>query len=224
MKRTIWSIALLMISIGAMAQKPLIGISTGYSASDNTASVRFTYVDAVVNAGGIPVLIPLAKDSLAAAEVMNKVDALILSGGEDVHPFFYEDEALGLTLESMLLMTNDDDYRHGNGSLINDMLKGTDYYHSYVPFKLEERGSVKIGFRIELPKKGGQMPFIDYFHLFYYGKNEISTGIAEATTSNEVKAPAGIYDLKGQLVRANNDVKGLAKGLYKKKKKKVVIK
>ncbi len=95
MKRTIWSIALLIISIGAMAQKPLIGISTGYSASDNTASVRFTYVDAVVNAGGIPVLIPLAKDSLAAAEVMNKVDALILSGGEDVHPFFYGEEPVG---------------------------------------------------------------------------------------------------------------------------------
>ena len=143
----------------------------------------------------------------------------------DVHPFFYEDEALGLTLESMLLMTNDDDYRHGNGSLINDMLKGTDYYHSYVPFKLEERGSVKIGFRIELPKKGGQMPFIDYFHLFYYGKNEVLTGIADVTKSNaEQIMPVGIYNMKGQLVRANNDVKGLAKGLYIISGKKVVIK
>ncbi len=143
----------------------------------------------------------------------------------DVHPFFYEDEALGLTLEKMLLMTNDDDYRHGNGSLINDMLKGTDYYHSYVPFKLEERGSVKIGFRIELPKKGGQMPFIDYFHLFYYGKNEVLTGIADVTKSNaEQIMPVGIYNMKGQLVRANNDVKGLAKGLYLIGGKKVVIK
>ena len=143
----------------------------------------------------------------------------------DVHPFFYEDEALGLTLEKMLLMTNDDDYRHGNGSLINDMLKGTDYYHSYVPFKLEERGSVKIGFRIELPKKGGQMPFIDYFHLFYYGKNEVLTGIADVTKSNaEQIMPVGIYNMKGQLVRANNDVKGLAKGLYIISGKKVVIK
>ena len=143
----------------------------------------------------------------------------------DVHPFFYEDEALGLTLEKMLLMTNDDDYRHGNGSLINDMLKGTDYYHSYVPFKLEERGSVKIGFRIELPKKGGQMPFIDYFHLFYYGKNEVLTGIADVNKSNaEQIMPVGIYNMKGQLVRANNDVKGLAKGLYLIGGKKVVIK
>jgi hypothetical protein len=143
----------------------------------------------------------------------------------DVHPFFYEDEALGLTLEKMLLMTNDDDYRHGNGSLINDMLKGTDYYHSYVPFKLEERGNVKIGFRIELPKKNGQMPFIDYFHLFYYGKNEINTGITDVTKSNENQImSAGIYNMKGQLVRSTLSTKGLTKGLYIIGGKKVVIK
>ena len=142
----------------------------------------------------------------------------------DVHPFFYEDEALGLTLENMLLMTNDYDYRHGNGTLIDDMLKGTDYFHSKIVFKLEEKSNVKIGFRIELPNKSGQMPFIDYFHLFYYGKNEISTGIAEVNTSNEVKAPAGIYNMKGQLLRNTNSTEGLAKGLYIIGGKKVVIK
>ncbi|MBO7418579.1 MAG: gamma-glutamyl-gamma-aminobutyrate hydrolase family protein [Bacteroidaceae bacterium] len=94
MKKTICGLMLVFACICAMAQqKPLIGISTGYSASENTASVRYTYVDAVVNAGGIPVLIPLAKDSLAAAEVISRVDGLILSGGEDVYPFFYGEEA-----------------------------------------------------------------------------------------------------------------------------------
>ena len=95
MKKAFWSLMLVMTCIGAMAQKPLIGISTGYSASDNSASVRYTYVDAVVNAGGIPVLIPLAKDSLAAAEAIARVDGLILSGGEDVYPFFYGEEPAG---------------------------------------------------------------------------------------------------------------------------------
>ena len=92
MKKIFWSMILVTASICAIAQKPLIGISTGYSASENTASVRYTYVDAVVNAGGIPVLLPLAKDSLAAAEAIERVDALILSGGEDVHPFYYGEE------------------------------------------------------------------------------------------------------------------------------------
>jgi putative glutamine amidotransferase len=94
MKRTFCSLMLAFTCICAMAQqKPLIGISTGFS--DNTASVRYTYVDAIVNAGGIPVLIPLAKDSLAAAEVLSRVDGLILSGGEDVYPFFYDEESVG---------------------------------------------------------------------------------------------------------------------------------
>lgn len=71
-------------------QKPLIGISTGFG--DNTITVRYTYTEAVINAGGIPVLLPLAKDSLTAAETISRVDALILSGGEDVHPFNYGEE------------------------------------------------------------------------------------------------------------------------------------
>jgi hypothetical protein len=142
----------------------------------------------------------------------------------DVHPFFYEDEALGLTLEKMLLMTNDYDYRHGNGTLIDGMLKGTDYFHSKIAFKLEEKGSVKIGFRVELPNKSGQMPFIDYFHLFYYGKNEIQTGIADMNKGIVENVPAGIYNLKGQLVRSNMSTEGLAKGLYLINGKKVVIK
>ena len=49
MKKLFCSIILIVSCIVAMAQKPLIGISTGYSASENTASVRYTYVDAVIN-------------------------------------------------------------------------------------------------------------------------------------------------------------------------------
>ena len=140
----------------------------------------------------------------------------------DVHPFFYEDEALGLTLDKMLNMTNDYDYRHGNGTLIDDMLKGTDYYHSLVYFKLEEEGDIKIGYHVELPTKSGQMPFIDYFHLNFYGKQD-PTAIT-SLVSSEAKAPAGIYNLKGQLVRRNTTTEGLAKGLYIINGKKVVVK
>lgn len=147
----------------------------------------------------------------------------------DVHPFFYEDEAQGLTLDKMLLMTNDYDYRHGNGTLIDDMLKGSEYFHSKVIFKLEKVGDIKIGFRVELPKKNGQMPFIDYFHLSYYGNQEIN----QETTPNEpsgitatksLAAPAVIYNLNGQQVRKDATTQGLAKGLYIIAGKKVVVK
>lgn len=145
----------------------------------------------------------------------------------DVHPFFYEDEAKGLTLEKMMEMTNDWDYRHGNGTLLDYMLKQSGYFNSYIPFNLDDKGDVKIGFHVELPKLGGQMPFVDYFHLYYFGKQEASvetlTGIATVADNSAAKAPAGVYNLKGQLVSNSSSVKGLAKGLYIIGGKKVIV-
>ena len=149
-----------------------------------------------------------------------------------IHPFLYVDEEKGLTLESMLAMTNDYDYRHGNGTLINYMLKGdNDYYDTYVPFKLEEQGDIKIGFRVEIASKNGSMPFYDYFNLFYFGDQEITpndfvNGIqAPATLAPAVsKRFAGVYNLNGQLLNRTGSTMGLAKGLYIVNGRKVVIK
>lgn len=144
----------------------------------------------------------------------------------DVHPFFYEDEAKGLTLESMLAMTNDYDYRHGNGTLIDYMLKESGHFHSYVPFTLDEVQEIKVGFHLELPAKAGQMPFIDYFHLSYFGNQEIDLEKVTSIESVIEKTPAiatGIYNLNGQLMRRGTSTEGLAKGLYIINGKKVFV-
>ena len=143
----------------------------------------------------------------------------------DVHPFFYEDEAKGLTLEKMLLMTNEYDYRHGNGTLIDDMLKGTDYYHTYAILTLEDKDDIKIGFSVELPGKNGQMPFIDYFRLYYYGDQEIDLGSGEVDAIKDVKsgntvANGNIYDLQGRKVTEAQ----LRPGIYIRNGKKVLVK
>jgi putative glutamine amidotransferase len=44
------------------------------------------YAESVANAGGVPVLIPRSAD---AARVVARLDGLVLSGGEDVHPSRY---------------------------------------------------------------------------------------------------------------------------------------
>lgn len=193
------------------------GLPAGNYLLDVNSAVRvdMTYSTAGYTAENLP-------NNLTSCQVYVNNDSA------DVHPFFYEDEAKGLTLEGMMAMTNDWDYRHGNGTLISDMLKGSDYFHTYIPFTLEQKGSVKIGYRVELPKLNGQMPFIDYFHLSYFGKYEqiipgtTPTGIA-TFTKNTLKVPAGIYNMKGQLVRSGNSMEGLAKGLYIIGGKKVVI-
>lgn len=143
----------------------------------------------------------------------------------DVHPFFYEDESKGLTLEGMLAMTNDWDYRHGNGTLIDDMLKGTDYYRTYAVLSLEDKDDIKVGFRVELPNKSGQMPFIDYFRLYYYGNQEIDLGGGEVDAIKDVKsgntvANGNIYDLQGRKVTEAQ----LRPGTYIRNGKKIYVK
>ena len=139
----------------------------------------------------------------------------------DVHPFLYEDEEKGLTLENMLAMTNDNDYRHGNGTLIDYMLKESGLYHNYVPFTLTEEGDITIGFRVEVVSKNGSMPFIDYFHLRYFGNQEnvvdLYTGIDEISNANR---QISVFDLSGRKM-ANGK---LSKGLYIINGKKVIVK
>ena len=71
---------------------PLIGISCG---GDGTrTSVKTTYIDAVRLAGGVPVLIPLLRDSLAMEALVRRLDGVILSGGEDIDPLYFGEEHL----------------------------------------------------------------------------------------------------------------------------------
>lgn len=189
----------------------LMGLPAGNYLLDVQAAIRvdMTYATDGYTAENLPSNVTLCK-------VYANTDST------DVHPFFYEDEAKGLTLQSMLEMTNDYDYRHGNGTLIDYMLKESGYFHNYVKFSLEKEGDVKIGFRVELPKKGGQMPFIDFFHLYYFGNQEATTGDETAIAAVQAtQADNAVYNLKGQKVGLS--VKGLAKGLYIVGGKKIVV-
>lgn len=47
------------------------------------------YLDAVWKAGGIPVLIPIDKEADRACGILNTIDGLIISGGNDVSPSLY---------------------------------------------------------------------------------------------------------------------------------------
>lgn len=81
--------------------KPVVGIS-GSQMVDNgglfpgyhRSYVNDDYVDAVVQNGGIPYIIPFNEDAAVTADQVAHVDALILSGGHDVDPRNYGEEVL----------------------------------------------------------------------------------------------------------------------------------
>lgn len=80
-------------------KKPVIGISSSVMVDNGgmfpgyeRAYVNKDYVDAVVNNGGVPFIIPLTGDKEVIKAQIEMVDALILSGGHDVYPLNYNEE------------------------------------------------------------------------------------------------------------------------------------
>jgi putative glutamine amidotransferase len=86
---------------------PLVGLSayreqTRFGVWDTTADVLpGVYADAIVAAGGVPVLLPVSPPELAA-EVVQGVNALVIAGGPDVSPERYGEQPHALTTDPRL--------------------------------------------------------------------------------------------------------------------------
>ena len=78
-------------SVAKHTKAPVIGIS---AAGVGQSRVGQDYIDAVCAAGGVPVIIPVLTDSLALAAILDKVDGVVMIGGEDVDPAFYGEAPL----------------------------------------------------------------------------------------------------------------------------------
>lgn len=57
------------------------------------------YVQAVLRAGGSPVLLPPVKDDGVLESIRPRIDGLLLSGGGDIDPVYYQEDALPETDE-----------------------------------------------------------------------------------------------------------------------------
>lgn len=114
MKRTISIIFIILMSAGlAKAQdlkklyrytdscfvdlkakkSPLIGVSSSRSQSGG-ASVTGTYIQAIVKAGGTPVIIPPITEGKILRDIVEDLDGLVMIGGVDFHPFYYKEEVI----------------------------------------------------------------------------------------------------------------------------------
>ena len=73
-------------------QRPLIGLSCSHPS--DYSSTRTTYTESVIQAGGIPILIPVTTDSIVLADIISRLDGIILIGGADIHPSYYNEEPI----------------------------------------------------------------------------------------------------------------------------------
>jgi putative glutamine amidotransferase len=73
-------------------RRPLVGITIGYSAQNaELFTLRDDYVRAVEKAGGLPVvLVPGRPED--AADLLSRLDGLLMTGGADVDPGLYGEE------------------------------------------------------------------------------------------------------------------------------------
>ncbi len=83
-------LAVLCLSANGQSQRPLIGISCNWS--EEVVSVSHTYIQAVEQAGGLPVPIPFSNDTTVLQAQIDRVDALVMIGGEDFDPWLYGEE------------------------------------------------------------------------------------------------------------------------------------
>lgn len=73
-------------------ERPLIGISGNYS--DQTCTLAEGYYRSVLNAGGIPMIIPPFEDTDCLGDLLDKLDAIIFSGGGDINPLYLGEEPI----------------------------------------------------------------------------------------------------------------------------------
>ncbi len=82
-----------IIGIDKQKYQPLIGIST-YHSTHRDSGAHTTYINAVIRAGGIPVLIPMTTNNVVLYQLISRLDGIILTGGEDVATSFYGEQPI----------------------------------------------------------------------------------------------------------------------------------
>ncbi|MCX7709767.1 MAG: gamma-glutamyl-gamma-aminobutyrate hydrolase family protein [Clostridia bacterium] len=65
-------------------KRPLIGISPWYDEEKRLTYIKGGYCEGIIKAGGIPVVLPLTGDEEILQDIYEKIDGILLSGGDDV--------------------------------------------------------------------------------------------------------------------------------------------
>lgn len=72
---------------------PKIGISASRTANGGS-NVPGTYIEAIIKAGGTPIIIPVTTDGRLLNQIVSDIDGLVMTGGEDINPLYYKENPI----------------------------------------------------------------------------------------------------------------------------------
>lgn len=72
-------------------KKPLIGLIPLYDEKKDSLWMLPGYMEGIIEAGGIPVMLPLTEDDSILSEITKQYDAFLLTGGHDISPALYHE-------------------------------------------------------------------------------------------------------------------------------------
>src|SRR5690625_5372364 len=72
--------------------KPLIGITASMDLSGKEYTTNKDYTKAIIQMGGIPVVLPYLSNDLDIKSIVGKLDGLYATGGYDIDPTLFNEE------------------------------------------------------------------------------------------------------------------------------------
>ncbi|MBN1125841.1 MAG: gamma-glutamyl-gamma-aminobutyrate hydrolase family protein [Sedimentisphaerales bacterium] len=100
MRRMIWIAILVVLPVvvgcgQSQQHRPVIGISSVYEVNEDggaSTTVNFSYVRAVEENGGLPVVLPTVSSDEVIVQYVAELDGLVLVGGDDIPPQAYGEQ------------------------------------------------------------------------------------------------------------------------------------
>ncbi len=76
--------------------KPVIGVTCQEKnpIGESINKFNYSYIDAVLKSGGLPIVIPVLRDVEVAKDYIDIVDGIMFTGGEDISPLYFGEEPL----------------------------------------------------------------------------------------------------------------------------------
>jgi len=77
-------------------KKPIIGLTSNQDilVGRKTSRINQTYIDSIVEAGGVPLIIPVLQNGELSDYYTDAIDGLILTGGEDMSSHYFGEEPI----------------------------------------------------------------------------------------------------------------------------------